>query len=338
MLVSDIKLIEPLSKVCNRHHIREIYEYVSSHGDERHHRKRLSKQVRRYEFIEVLIRCAYVKYGYSRNLEVASSLDMFMEESMHRCFGNNFADDGSIFRKDFFADEHVIEVCNQNINFLSLMYVLFTRQAKRITTMRLSDFIHFLDSFELFEPGFTKREASFVFSSCITEVNKHAVELDFVGFIEALIRTSGIKKVPSNHDMELLGVQSVGAFYRRKNSCSIISHFKDLSVSSHAHWISYKTDKMHVEENIPYIERLFSYIQDSYNDGVKFGKKYQLEATFKLEVRQQTLLTMYQKHGFDRGSWKKKSENDTKEKKKDRLLKAQVSFKRKPPSIEFWVK
>ena len=190
----------------------------------------------------------------------------------------------------------------------------------------------------MFEPGFTKREASFVFSSCITEVNRHAVELDFVGFIEALIRTAGIKKVPSNHDMELLGVQSVGAFYRRKNSCSLISHFKDLSVSSHAHWITYKTGKMHVEENIPYIERFLMYIQEAYNAGVKVGKKYQLEATFKVEVRLKTLLTMYRKHGFDRRSWKKKGGNNTKENEKDRILKARVSFKRKPPSIEFWAK
>ena len=51
---------------------------------------------------------------------------------------------------------------------------------------------------------------------------------------------------------------------------------------------------MHVEENIPYIERFLMYIQEAYNAGVKVGKKYQLEATFKVEVRLKTLLTMYE--------------------------------------------
>ena len=55
----------------------------------------------------------------------------------------------------------------KNIELLAVIYVTFTQNYDGVDSMRLNNFIHFLDKFKLFEANFTKREASYIFTLCI---------------------------------------------------------------------------------------------------------------------------------------------------------------------------
>ena len=66
----------PISNICNRHHVREIYELVSSNGDKLHGRKHNSKKIQRYEFMEIILRCAYLKYGISRKVDIDVAIEI----------------------------------------------------------------------------------------------------------------------------------------------------------------------------------------------------------------------------------------------------------------------
>ena len=327
-LMSEIKFIEPMSKMCNRHHIREVYEFVSSQGDQLLKRKHNSKRVRRFEFMEVIMRCAYIKYGASRKVEVGISLELFMEESMHIAFANYFGDDGSKFRKEFFSHEHIEEICEKNIELLAVIYVTFTQNYDGVDSMRLNNFIHFLDKFKLFEANFTKREASYIFTLCIEDINENAIQLDFIGFLEGIFRVAGSKKLPSMHAMELLGVRTFTEYYKKKNTSAKISHLRQISVSNHAHWMIHERQKMEVTENIPYIKRFISYIQIQHNDGIKLEERYSGISVFKFDDHVKKIINQFETYGLERSKWEKPA-------KKRSFFKPVASYKRPPPRLKY---
>ena len=85
--------------------VRGIYEQVSYEGDLLHERKKHSRQIYRYEFMEILIRLGYAKYGTTSRLSVASSFQMFVDKIVHDGFNCKFLDDGNAFRLNKLYDE-----------------------------------------------------------------------------------------------------------------------------------------------------------------------------------------------------------------------------------------
>ena len=263
IFISDADIPDPRSRHCSRGDVRGIYEQVSYEGDLLHKRKKHSRQIYRYEFMEILIRLGYAKYGITGRLSLPSSFQMFIDKIVHDSFNCKFLDDGNAFRLNKLYDKQNNHILEDNFVWLVKLFAAFStlnpvyepktavdyhNKHVHMPTAGWSEMVHWIG---FIDQSFTMRDAALCASrsifSTVNDIEHNTNSLNFPAFLEAFCRMCDRKGMPDESDLRRHGVKTLHEYYQKKNIRNLHGAVIENRTTKHSEWMANIKEVHHMD-------------------------------------------------------------------------------------------
>jgi hypothetical protein len=229
MFLNDLGLIDPLSKfmnvaayekafiIANKEESGTLDEETASLN-----RANDDRSLMRFEWLHMLVRIAYAKYVQTlREVSTArEAMELFVEKDLIPNLDPDSRDSNE-FRKAFLYTEQMDVAFNENMYIFQPIWKRFSTKSRHdgrmIRRMTLKDWLTVWTALTVFDEDFDKTKAKLVFERSKMKVVddwKDAARgrvLCFEDFLEGISRIANIVPIPSNAEIEKLGVPNKSA-------------------------------------------------------------------------------------------------------------------------------
>jgi len=181
---------------------------------------RKGSSMMRFQFLEALIRLAEAKFLRNGKAEdIADAVHLLMDTIQSAPIMQKAIGGPDRFREEKLYTEEIDQELRPNLAFLKEVFSKFTGKKSK-SRLSFESWQEFLFCLGVFNPFFSLRNCVSIFRNSTLDIadeirdHRDMTSLRFVDFLEAFVRVAENMIIPSQSQMDDVGVDSIASYYR----------------------------------------------------------------------------------------------------------------------------